>query len=385
MALNSCNKVKRGKLQPSLDPAYRLGHTENMQIGIIGLPHTGKTTLFQALAGGEKSVSAFSSGKLEIHTAVAEVPDSRVDRLREIFQPKKTIYAKVTFADIAGLDKGISKKGLPGAFVNLLGQMDAFVHVLRAFDNPAVAHSEGSINPLRDLALLDTEFLLQDLTSVERRYDRLLDGLKKGAIDREQALKEKQGLETMKSALEEERPLRDLGLSDETIKPFKGYGFLSLKPVLVVVNTGDDGQGMDIPYKHQDSAVVQLSARLEKEISELSPDDAAMFMEEYDITELSRSRVLQLSYDLLGLHSFFTVGEDEVRAWTISRGATALEAAATVHSDLAKGFIRAEVVGYEELIELGGLTQVKNKGKLRLEGKEYVVQDGEIVHIRHSS
>lgn len=356
-----------------------------MQIGIIGLPQTGKTTLFQALAGGEKAVSAFSSGKLEIHTAVAEVPDPRVDRLSRIFQPKKTIYAKVTFADIAGLDKGISKKGLPGAFVNLLGQMDAFAHVVRAFDNPAVASSEGSVDPRRDLALLDTEFLLQDLTAVERRYERLLEGLKKGALDREQALKEKQWFETMQAALEEEKPLRDLELSVEALKPLKGYGFLSLKPVLVVVNTGDDGKGPAINYDHQSSAVVYLSARLEKEMSELSPEDAALFMEEYAITELSRSRVLQLAYDILGLQSFFTVGEDEVRAWTIRRGATALEAAATIHSDLAKGFIRAEVVGFEELIELGGLNQVKNKGKLRLEGKDYVVRDGEIVHIRHSS
>jgi ribosome-binding ATPase len=356
-----------------------------MQIGIIGMPQTGKTTLFQALAGSGKAVSAFSSGKLEILTAVAEIPDIRVDQLSRMFQPERTVFAKVTFADIAGLDKGISKKGLPGAFVNLLGQMDAFVHVVRAFDNPAVAHSEGTVDPVRDLALLDTEFLLQDLTTVERRYERLLEGLKKGAMDREQGLKEKQWLETMKAALEAEKPLRDLGWTPEEAKSFKGYGFLSLKPVLVVVNTGDNGAGPEIAYAHQASAVVYLSARLEKEISELSAEDAALFMEEYAITELSRSRVLQLSYDILGLQSFFTVGEDEVRAWTIRRGATALEAASVIHSDLARGFIRAEVVGFKELIELGGLNQVKNKGRLRLEGKEYVVQDGEIVHIRHSS
>jgi GTP-binding protein YchF len=356
-----------------------------MQIGIIGMPQTGKTTLFQALAGSEKAVSAFSSGKLEIHTAIAEIPDTRVDQLSRMFQPERTVYAKVTFADIAGLDKGISKKGLPGAFVNLLGQMDAFVHVVRSFDNPAVAHSEGTVDPMRDLTLLDTEFLLQDLTTVERRYERLVEGLKKGAMDREQGLKEKQWLEIMKEGLEAEKPLRDLGLTPEDIKPFKGYGFLSLKPVLVLVNTGDDGAGPEIAYKHQASAVVHLSARLEKEISELSAEDAALFMEEYAISELSRSRVLQLSYNILGLQSFFTVGEDEVRAWTIRQGATALEAASAVHSDLARGFIRAEVVGVKELIEMGGWNQVKNKGRLRLEGKEYVVQDGDIVHIRHSS
>jgi GTP-binding protein YchF len=355
-----------------------------MQIGIIGLPQSGKTTLFHALAGGEKAISAYSSGQLDIHTAIVEVPDQRVDQLSQIFQPKKTVYAQVTFADVAGLDKGISKKELPGAFVNLLGQMDAFAQVVRAFDNPAVPHSEGSVNPLRDLNLLDSEFMLQDLTTIERRSERLTEGLKKGAFDREQGLKEKKILEMMKAALEEEKPLRDLNFSPEEIKLFKGYGFLSLKPVLVVVNTGDDRRGPELAYNHQSSAVVYLSARLEKEISELSPEDARLFMKEYDIKELSRNRVLQLSYGLLGLHSFFTVGEDEVRAWTIREGATALEAAAAVHSDLAKGFIRAEVVGYEELIELGGLVQVKNKGKLRLEGKDYIVRDGEIVHIRHS-
>jgi GTP-binding protein YchF len=262
--------------------------------------------------------------------------------------------------------------------------MDAFVQVVRAFDNPAVSHSEGLVNPLRDMALLDTEFMLQDLATVERRAERLTEGLKKGAFDREQGLKEKKLLELMKAALEEEKPLRDLDFSAEEIKLFKGYGFLSLKPVLVVVNTGDDRQGPEMIYNHQSSAMIYLSARLEKEISELSPEDARLFMEEYGITEMSRNRVLQLSYEILGLHSFFTVGEDEVRAWTLRQGATALEAAATVHSDLAKGFIRAEVVGFEELIELGGLVQVKNKGKLRLEGKDYVVRDGEIVHIRHS-
>jgi ribosome-binding ATPase len=355
-----------------------------VQIGIIGLPQTGKTTLFQALAGGDKAVSAFSSGQMEIHTAIAEVPDPRVERLTEMFHPKKTIFAQVTFADIAGLDKGVTKKGLPGAFVNLLGQMDAFIHVLRAFENPAVPHSEESINPLRDLALLETEFLLQDLATVERRYERLLEGLKKGALDKDQALKEKILFETMKAGLEEEKSLRDLGMSSEETKLLRGYGLLTHKPVLVLVNTGDNGLGPEIPYTHQASAVIHLSARLEKEISELPPEDAAMFMKEYGITELSRSRVLQLSYELLGLHSFFTVGDDEVRAWTLQRGATALEAAAAVHSDLARGFIRAEVIGFKELIEMGGLNQAKQKGRLRLEGKEYIVQDGEIVHIRHS-
>ena len=300
-----------------------------------------------------------------------------------MFKPRKTIYARVTYADIAGLDKGISKKGLPGPFINQLGQMDAFVHVLRAFDDPAVPH-EGPIDPAADLAILDTEFLLNDLVAVERRYEKIVESINKGAHDKELALKEKTIFERLKAFLEQETPLRDLDLTPEEVRSLRGYGFLSLKPVLIVINAGDEGTPPETRYDHQHSAAVTLRGRLEREIAELSPEDAKLFMGEYGIAELSRSKVIRLSYDLLGLQSFFTVGEDEVRAWTIRRGATAVEAAGEIHTDLAKGFIRAEVVGYQELIELGGLNEAKNKGLLRLEGKEYIVKDGEIVHIRHS-
>jgi ribosome-binding ATPase len=356
-----------------------------MQIGIIGLPQSGKTTIFRALAGAEKAVSAFAASTLEIHTVIAEVPDPRLMDLSRLFLPRKTVLAKVTYADIAGLEKGITKKGIPGQFANLLGQMDAFIHVLRAFENPAVPHSEGAVEPGRDLILLETELMLQDLNTVERRLQKLEEGIKKSALDRDQALKEKTLFEGLRQALEKETPLRDLEISPEEAKALRGYGLLSLKPVVVVVNVGDDGQRPNIVYPHKASAIVYLPGRLEREISELAPEDAALFMEEYGLNELSRTKVIRLSYDLLGLHSFFTVGDDEVRAWTLPKGGTALEAAAAVHSDLARGFIRAEVIDFSDLIALGGLSQAKNKGKLRLEGKDYVVQDGEIVHIRHSS
>jgi len=354
-----------------------------MQIGLIGLPQSGKTTIFHALAGGEKATSAFSAGRLEIHTAIATVPDERVDVLSRMFKPRKTIYAKVTYADIGGLDRGISKKGLPGPFVNQLGQLDAFVLVLRAFDDPAVPH-DGPIDPAGDLAILDTEFLLNDLGAVERRYEKIVESISKGGKDREAALKERGLFERLKAHLDQEKPLRDLDLTAEEIGELRGYGFLSLKPVLIVLNIGDEGDAPALEYPHRHSAVVALRGRLEREIAELSPEDAPLFMAEYGITELSRSKVIRLSYDLLGLQSFFTVGEDEVRAWTVKRGATAVEAAGEIHTDLAKGFIRAEVTAYADLIELGGLNEAKHKGKLRLEGKEYVVQDGDIVHIRHN-
>ena len=352
-----------------------------MEIGIIGLPQSGKTTLFHALAGAEKATSAYSAGRLEIHTATTNVPDERVDILSKMFNPRKTIYAKVTYADIAGLDKGVTKKGLPGPFVNQLGQLDAFVHVLRAFPDPM---GTAPIDPAGDLAILDTEFLLNDLGAVERRYEKILESISKGAKDRDVAVKEKALFEKLKAWLDQEKPLCDLDLSPDEIQLTRGYGFLSLKPMLIVINCADEGTPPDVAYGHQHSAVVPLRGRLEREIAELSPEDAPLFMEEYGITELSRSKVIRLSYDLLGVQSFFTVGEDEVRAWTILRGATAVDAAGAIHTDLAKGFIRAEVTAYHDLIELGSLKEAQHKGKFRLEGKEYVVKDGDIVHIRHS-
>ena len=356
-----------------------------MQIGIIGLPQSGKTTIFHALAGGEKAVAAFSAGLLKIQTTTTSVPDRRVDILSQMFKPRKTIYAKVMYADIAGLEKGVGKSGLPGPFVNRLGQMDAFVHVLRAFDDPSVPHREGPIDTARDWSILETEFLLNDLGTVERRLERIDQSIKKGAHDREQAAQEKALFDPLKKWLEAEKPLRSLGLSAEVEQSLRGYGLLSIKPTLVVINTGDDSQAPTLNIDAARTTVVALKGKLEREIVELPPDDAALFMQEYGIAELSRSKVIGLSYDLLGVQSFFTVGEDEVRARTLRRGATAIDAAAAVHTDLAKGFIRAEVVAYQDLIDLGGMNEAKAKGKFRLEGKEYVVKDGDIVHIRHSS
>jgi len=356
-----------------------------MQIGIVGLPQSGKTTIFHALAGAEKAVATFAAGQLKIQTAITSVPDPRVDALSAMFNPLKTVYAKVTYADVGGLDKGAGKTGLPGAFVNQIGQMDAFVHVLRAFEDPSVPHGEGTIDPLRDLAILETEFLLNDLGIVERRLERLDQSIQKGASDREQAAKDKALLERMKEALEAEQPLRSRGLSAEDEEKLRGYGLLSLKPMLIVFNVGEEGRAPAPSIEQTRTASVALNGKLEHEIGELSLDDAALFMREYGIGELSRSKVIRLSYDLLGVHSFFTTGEDEVRAWTLRKGGTALEAADTVHTDLARGFIRAEVVAYQDLIELGGMNEAKSRGKLRLEGKDYVVQDGDIVHIRHSS
>jgi GTP-binding protein YchF len=353
-----------------------------MRLGIIGLPQCGKTTVFNALTRGNQPTT-MSGGRFEVHTGVVDVPDERIDRLSALFHPEKTIYAKVTYADIAGLEGAADRSGISGALLNQLTQMDGFLHVVRCFEALNVPHPAGSVDPVRDIANMDAELLLNDLIAVERKQERLAEERKKGGgrdratIDREIALFEK-----LHAALAVEKPLRDVELGAEEDKALSGFGFLTRKPLLVLLNLSEGQPAPAISYPHQRSRVTELQGKLEMELAQLPPDEAEVFMLEYGIEELGLQRLIRISYDLMGLQSFFTVGEDEVRAWTIQRGTPAVEAAGVIHSDLQKGFIRAEVVRYEDLISLGGLAEARQKGKLRLEGKEYIVQDGEIVHIR---
>ncbi len=353
-----------------------------MRLGIIGLPQSGKTTLFNALTRGTQPTGA-ASGRIEVHTAVVDVPDPRVDVLSNMFKPKKTIYAKVTYADIAGLEGSAEKTGISGTLLNQLTQMDGFIHVVRAFESENVPHPAGSVNPLRDIQSMDTELILNDLIAVERKLERLTEERKKGGgrdkvtIEREITL-----FTRFHQTLSEEIPLRDIEISAEEEKSLSGFGFLTRKPMLIVLNTGEGQEAPEIAYNHKHSQVVALQGELEMEIAQLPPDEADIFLKEYGIDEPSLNRMIRLSYDLLGLESFFTVGPDEVRAWTVHRGATAPEAAGEIHTDLQKGFIRAEVVTYDDLVTLGGLPEARSKGKLRVEGKEYIVKDGDILNIR---
>ena len=353
-----------------------------MRLGIIGLPQSGKTTLFNALTRGN-APTGITAGKMELHTAVVDVPDPRVDKLSAMFNPKKTIYAKVTYVDIAGLDGSTGKSGISGTLLNQLTQMDGFIHVVRCFTDENVPHIHETIDPARDLAAMDSEFVLNDLIAVERKLERLVEESKKGAgreksvIEREKVLFEK-----FQKILSAETPLRDIEITSEDEKSMSGYGFLSRKPVLVVLNVSEGQAAPELAYAHKHSLLVPLQARLEMDIAQLPAEEALIFLKEYGITEPSLNRMIRLSYDLLGLQSFFTVGEDECRAWTVRRGATAPEAAGEVHTDLQKGFIRAEVVAYDELMTLGGMTEAKAKGRVRLEGKEYIVKDGDILNIR---
>lgn len=351
-----------------------------MKLGIIGLPQSGKTTIFNAITRGDAPTTA-SAGRFEVHTAVVDVPDERVTKLSEMFNPKKTIYAKVTYADIAGLESGSAKSGISGQLLNQLSQMDGFILVVRAFESGLVMHPSGSVNAPRDVESMLGELLLNDLIAVERKLERLADEKRKGGTDK--TINERQTVlfTRLSEALNENTPLRKLEFSPDELKELSSFGLLTLKPVLVVFNLGES---QTTPQMELEVPSVALMGKLEMEIAQLPAEDAAMFMEEYDIKELSLNKMIKLSYDLLRVQSFFTVGEDEVRAWETKIGATAQESAGEIHTDLARGFVRAEVVTYNDLISLGSMNEAKSKGKFRLEGKEYIVKDGDIVHIRSS-
>ena len=356
-----------------------------MRLGIIGLPQSGKTTVFNALTRGNRPTTT-SGGRFEVQTAVVHVPDERVDRLSAIFQPRKTIYAQVTYADIAGLEAEAAKAGFSGPLLNQLAGMDGFLHVVRAFENPLVPHPSGSIDFRRDIATVDGELLLNDMLAVERKQERLSEEAKKGVIkDKGLHAQEVAVFAKLQAALSADKPLRDVELTLAEEKLLASFGLLTRKPMLVVLNLGDDqAEPPAFAYAHGRSAVVTLRGKLEMDIAQLAPEDAADFLKEYGIAEPSLHRMIRLSYDLLGLQSFFTVGEDEVRAWTVRRGATAPEAAGEIHTDLQKGFIRAETYSYADLMAVGGVHELKSRGKLRLEGKDYVVADGDILNIRFS-
>lgn len=359
-----------------------------MKLGIIGYPLSGKTTVFNALTRGNTPTSSAAAGKIETHTAIVDVPDTRVEQLSAMFKPRKTIYAKVTYTDFAGIEQGIGKTGLTGQLRNQIATMDAFVLVIRGFENSVVPHPMGSVNPQRDVEALHSEFVLADLVATENRIARIDEMLRKGARSEERTrLQEERVLfERLHAALEAGQPLRDLELTSTEMESLAGFGLLSLKPTLVLLNTGEDPCDPQtvLQYAHRHTTVMALQGKLEMELAQLPPDEAAMFMADFGIEELGLNRVIHASYAMLGLCSFFTVGEDEVRAWTVKRGATALDAAAAIHSDLARGFIRAEVIGYEELIALGGMAAARKAGKVQLEGKDYLVRDGDIIHIRFS-
>lgn len=354
-----------------------------MRLGLIGLPMSGKTTVFNALTGANRPLTGGVPGKLDVQMAVVGVPDPRLDSLTDLFNPKKKVPAQITYVDIGGLAKGISEGGLSGPFRNELSQQDAFLQVIRAFQNPNVPHPEESIDPARDQDILESEFILSDLITVEKRMERLREEMSKGK-NRADNQRELDVFERLRVTLEENQPLRTLEFSPEEEASLRGYGFLSQKPKLLLLNTDEAGvePGSVLHPGGPNTSMIALAGRIEMEISELEGDDAALFMAEYGISEPTRDRVIRESYHLLNVQTFFTVGDDECRAWPHPIGSTAPQAAGRIHSDLERGFIAAEVVHYDLLMELGGWNEAKKVGKLRVEGKTYIMHDGDVMSVR---
>jgi ribosome-binding ATPase len=362
-----------------------------LEIGIMGLASAGKTTVFNALARQQAAIGTYGAAA-EPNRAVVHVPDDRLARLRDMFSPRKYTPAEVRYLDVAGLVQGMSENG-SGTAAQLIGNLrnaDALLQVTRAFANDTVAHPAGSIDPVRDVETVGIELALADLGVIEKRLERLEKDLRSAKLPPNSPLpRERELLVGFREGLEHGRPIRDHELSDSDQKLLRGYGFLTAKPMLIVLNVGDeDVKSPDVaaqvaavqaaqPFANTD--VTALAGRLEMELSELSPDEAAEFMSDLGIDELGLNRVIQLSYRLLDLVSFFTAGPDEVRAWTIQRDCVAPEAARAIHSDISRGFIRAEVVHYNDLVAAGGLVEARKRGVLRSEGKSYSVADGDVI------
>ena len=366
-----------------------------MQIAIVGLAASGKTTVFNTLTRGHAETGGF--GGLQLNVGVVKVPDARLDRLATIFSPKKVVQADVTYVDLpappASSEGRVGAEELPAEHLARLRDSDALLHVVRAFDDPAIPHPEGSVDPWRDLERLDLEFTLADLAVCERRLERLKSSGRHGTqAERDANEREEAVLRRLHEALQGGAPIRDVELTPDEEKAIRGFRFLTQKPVLVLLNLGEkdlprSGEivaGIAGRYEHRHALVDALSARIEMELGELDPGEAAVFMEELGLAESSLDRVIALSYRLLGLISFLTAGPDEVRAWPIPAGSSAVDAAGAIHSDLAKGFIRAEVVAYEDLLDLGSIAEARKHGKLRSEGKTYRVRDGDVLEVLFS-
>ena len=356
-----------------------------MRLGIIGLPNCGKTTIFNALTGRHIATDALAA-RFALHTAVVQVPDERVQRLSALYRPRKTTFLQVTCADIAGLDRGVGQTGIQGRFRQALQQVDGFVHVLRDFADDNLPHPHGSLDPARDLDILEAELLLHDLVAIETRLERIDNEVRlKGRQAAAPAFEEGQLLAELQTWLESGRPLRACPLTPAQRLTLRGYSFLTLKPALIVLNQAESPSRPQTPLPDTGPAthVTALQGLIEAEIALLEPPDAALFMQEYGISERGADLVIRLAFQLLGLRSFFTVNEEELRAWSFPAGATAAEAAGIVHSDMQRGFIRAEVMRSDDLLAADGSeSALRRAGKLRLEGRDYELQDGDLLRIR---
>jgi GTP-binding protein YchF len=359
-----------------------------MKTGIIGLPQVGKTSLFRILT--KAHLSASSSNPRDAHVGVAKVPDDRLDRLAALFDPKKLTHASVEYVDLGAIGQDALKES---GYIGHLRNVDAIAHVVRAFEDDSIPHA-GPIDPLRDIKNVEFDLMVSDLGQIEKRLERVEKDLKKmRSPDLE---KEFELLKRGKAQIESERPLREMEMTPEDKKRFRGFMFLSEKPILYVLNIGESTElgkdlenavakyGLGEVASRPNSGATAICGKVEAELAEMSDADAGEFLASYGLTESGLTRLIRTTYALLGLISFFTSGEDECRAWTIPVNTRAAQAAGAIHSDLEKHFIRAETIRWDQLLDAGSEANARSRGTLRLEGKEYIVQDGDVMHIRHS-
>jgi GTP-binding protein YchF len=366
---------------------YCSGKEKYLKIAIIGLANSGKTTIFNSLTGLNLETTVYPTVSSEPHMGVVKVPDTRIDSLAGIFSPKKTTYATVEYIDYIGLTKGDMEQNRK--VFDLIKDADAIVHVVRGYVDESVLHPLGGIDPRRDAETVELEMIFGDLELVDKRLERMEQGAKRGKKPDE---KEKGLLLRCKEVLEGEKPLRDVAFSEDEQKAMSHLQFMSIKPQVVLLNVGESDinsentasavSGLSQYFSGTQVSVLDLCGKIEMEIAQLQADEAAAFLEDLGIKEPALNKLIHVSYNLLGLISFLTAGEDEVRAWTIRRGTSAQKAAGKIHSDIERGFIRAEVVSYDDFISAGSMSAARERGQLRLEGKTYEVRDGDIINFR---
>ncbi|MDD4860221.1 MAG: redox-regulated ATPase YchF [Dehalococcoidales bacterium] len=360
----------------------------NIEIGILGLPLSGKTTVFNALTSGKADTTS-RSPEAKAHIGVAKVPDPRIKVLSDLFKSAKQVPVEIGYIDIGAQVKTPAKeKGIAGELLNQLSKTDALINVVRAFKEESVPHPTGSIDVKRDIAAMNLELAFSDIAIIERRLERIESSMKGAkAADRQTALREQELLLKIKAELEKEIPIREMGLEAGEMKALSNYQFLTAKPLLIVVNISEDQlpqagameAELNKEYARPRCGVITLCGKLEMELAQMNDADRAAFRADFGIKESALERTIKLSYELLGLITFLTTGPDETRAWTVPFGTPAPKAAGKIHSDLERGFIRAEVISYEDMVKCGTMAEAKKKGLLRLEGKEYVIKEGDIV------
>ena len=363
----------------------------NLEVGIVGLPNVGKSTLFNAITKAGAEAANYPFCTIEPNVGIVEVPDQRLQVLHEMYDSKKTTPAAFRFVDIAGLVKGASKgEGLGNKFLEHIRQVDAVAQVVRCFDDGDITHVEGSIDPIRDIEIINTELCLADLEVLDRRLQKVTKLAKSGA---KEAKAEIEVLEKIKAALDEGKTVRSVGLTEDEQEIIKEMNFLTLKPTLFVANVSEDEvttADTDNPHvqrvkefaKVEGAEVVTISAKVESEIAELDAEEAKEFLADMGLQESGLEKLIKAAFDLLGLMTFLTAGPDECRAWTIVKGTTAPKAAGKIHSDIERGFIRAEIVNYDDLVAAGSTAAAREKGQVRLEGKDYIMQDGDVTYFR---